>query len=65
MTLLAKGATGLEQIFAAIGTGIDDAGPNRAPLFLARLALLLSTELQDDERALTLISEAAVSAAGE
>ena len=65
MTLLAEGTTGLERIFAAIGTGIDEAGPNRAPLFLARLALLLSTELQDDERALTLIFEAAVSAAGE
>ncbi len=65
MTLLAEGATALERIFAAIGTGIDEAGPKRAPLFLARLALLLSTELQDDERALTLISEAAVSAAGE
>lgn len=65
MTLLAESATGLERIFAAIGTGIDDAGHKRAPLFLARLTLLLATELQDDERTLTLISEAAVSAAGE
>ncbi len=65
MTLLAEGATDLERIFAAIGNGIDDAGPKYAPLFLARLALLLATELQDDERALTLISKAAVSAAGE
>lgn len=54
-----EGATGLERIFAAISTGIDDAGPERAPLFLARLALLLSVELGDEERALTLISCAA------
>jgi len=65
MTQLAEGATGLERIFAAIGTGIDEAGPERAPLFLARLALLLSTALRDDERALALISSAAVSASGE
>lgn len=56
-----EGATGLERIFAAISTKIDEAGPERAPLFLARLALLLSIELEDEERALALISGAATS----
>lgn len=59
-----EGATGLERIFAAMCAGIDGAGPERAPLFLARLALLLSVELQDDERALALISDAALPTMG-
>lgn len=58
------GATGLERIFAAISTRIDDAGPERSPLFLARLALLLSVELADEERALALIAGAATSETG-
>ena len=58
MTRNAQGATGLEHIFAAISTGVDEAGSERALLFLARLVLLLSTELQDHERVLALISGA-------
>ena len=60
-----EGATGLERIFAAIGTGVDEAGPERAPLFLARLALLLSVELKDEERVLALISGAATFETGQ
>ena len=45
-----------------VGAGLVVAGPNRVPVFLARLALLLATGLDGAPRALTPISSAALPA---
>jgi hypothetical protein len=51
-------AEALERIFAALSEAIDRTGPERAPLLLARLALLLAGEVGDEGRVLTLVKDA-------
>jgi hypothetical protein len=48
----------LERIFAALSEAIDRTGPERAPLLLARLALLLAGVVGDEERVLALVKDA-------
>ena len=55
----ALGREGLERVFEAISRGVDAAGDDAAPRFLARLALLLADALGEPEQVLALIAAAA------
>ena len=41
---------GLEQVYDALATAIDQAGPDKATLFLVKLALLNAHALGDEGR---------------
>ena len=41
---------GLEQVYDTLATAIDQAGPDKAQLFLVKLALLNANALADAER---------------
>ncbi len=41
---------GLEQVYDRLATGIDQAGPDKAMLFLVKLALLNAEALADADR---------------
>lgn len=47
--------TDLEPVYEALAEGIDAVGPAEAPLFLAKLALMLAHELGDRDAALAAI----------
>jgi hypothetical protein len=51
-------ATTLEDVYAAMAEGVDNAGPDREALFLAKTALLLADALNDPDRAVALIQAA-------
>ena len=44
------GIAGLEQVYDQLATAIDQAGPDKAELFLVKLALLNAQALGDAER---------------
>ncbi|MFT7593404.1 MAG: hypothetical protein ACI8R4_000717 [Paracoccaceae bacterium] len=48
----------IETVYEAIALGIDAAGPQKAELFLAKLALLLARDTGDVEKTRTRIAEA-------
>ncbi|MEQ8344221.1 MAG: hypothetical protein RIB84_27400 [Sneathiellaceae bacterium] len=45
----------MEEVYEALAVGIDKVGTADAPLFLAKLALMLAHELGDREAALAAI----------
>lgn len=47
----------LEDVYAAVADGIDQAGPEREALYLSKVVLLLANALDDPERALALVRE--------
>lgn len=47
----------LEDVYAALADGIDEAGPEREALFLSKVALLLAQALDDPTKALGLVRE--------
>lgn len=47
----------LEDVYAALADGIDEAGPDREALFLSKVALLLAQALDDPTKALGLVRE--------
>lgn len=51
----------IERIYDAMALQIDAVGPEKTPLYLAKLALLLSKELQHPEPVLDCIAAAAQS----
>jgi hypothetical protein len=50
--------TQVEAVYDALAAGIDAAGPGKAELFLAKLALLMARDLGDPARVQTLIDDA-------
>ena len=44
------GVAGLESVYDALAQAIDQAGPDKAPLFLVKLALLNAQALGDAAR---------------
>ena len=40
---------GLETVYDALATAMDQAGPDKTPLFLVKLALLNANALADDK----------------
>ncbi len=48
----------LEQVYDLLAEAIDEAGPERESLFLARLAVLLAHEIPDLDRVRELIGVA-------
>lgn len=48
----------LEQVYDLLAEAIDEAGPERESLFLARLAVLLAHEISDLDRVRELIGVA-------
>ena len=49
----------VETVYERLALGIDAAGAKAAPVFLAKVALLLAREVGDRDRVLNLIDEAA------
>ena len=49
----------VEVVYERLALGIDAAGADAAPVFLAKVALLLAREVGDRDRVLHLIDEAA------
>lgn len=49
----------IETVYEALARQIDAIAPDKHALFLAKLALLLSREIGDAERARSLVAEAA------
>ena len=49
MTAPALTIDGLETVYDALATAIDQAGPEKAQLFLVKLALLNANALADDK----------------
>lgn len=47
----------LEDVYAAIAEGIDEAGQERESLYLSKVVLLLANALDDPARVLTLVRE--------
>ncbi|MDP9647068.1 hypothetical protein PQQ65_18000 [Paraburkholderia strydomiana] len=54
----------LERIYTTLCQNITAEGEAQAPLYLARLALLCMTELDDTQRALSLIEAARLPSPG-
>lgn len=48
----------LDDFYSALAVAIDEVGPDKEALLLSKLALLLAHELNQPQRALTLIEEA-------
>lgn len=48
----------LEDVYAAVADGIDEAGPDREALYLSKVVLLLANALDDPDKALALVREA-------
>ena len=48
-----------EAVYERLAEEIDAAGPRRAQVFLAKVALLLANEIADRDRVLKLVDEAA------
>ena len=48
----------LETFYEALAAAIDNVGPERETVFLAKLSLLLAHELADPDRAISCIAEA-------
>lgn len=51
-------AAARDRLYAACAQAITQAGPEREPLFLARLALLLMEQVGDEARCHTALAEA-------
>jgi hypothetical protein len=49
MTDKALSIDGLETVYDALATAMDQAGPDKTPLFLVKLALLNANVLADDK----------------
>lgn len=49
----------LETVYERLAETIDAVGPDRETLLLAKLALLLARELDDPDRVIGLVAEAA------
>lgn len=47
----------LEDVYAAVADGIDQAGPESEALYLSKVVLLLANALNDPEMALALVRE--------
>jgi hypothetical protein len=47
----------LEDVYAAVADGIDEAGPDKEALYLSKIVLLLANALDDPDRALALVRE--------
>lgn len=47
----------LEDVYAAVADGIDEAGPQREALYLSKVVLLLAHALDDPASALALVRE--------
>lgn len=54
---------GLEEIYDTLALAIDTAQPDRRELLLAKIALLLANEIDDPQRVIDLIGQAARSEA--
>ena len=52
--------TDVERVYDALAEVLDMVGAEKSELFLAKLALLLSKELDDVERVLSLINMASI-----
>jgi len=50
--------TDLERVYDTLAASLDSVGPDKSELFLAKLALLLSHEIDDAGRVLDLVREA-------
>lgn len=48
----------IEVIYERLALGIDEAGPERTPVFLAKVAMLMANEIGDPDLALRLIVDA-------
>ena len=52
------GRPAVETAFRTIAQAVDEIGVEKAPLFLAKLALILSNELGDSERLVRCVDRA-------
>lgn len=53
-------STDVERVYDALAETLDIVGAEKSELFLAKLALLLSNELDDAERVLSIIDMARI-----
>lgn len=45
----------LEDVYAAVADGIDEAGPQKEALYLSKIVLLLANALDEPDKALALV----------